>query len=726
MQVFLVRSTIVFAVGFMWTINGLCQKSHILVDQFGYLPNSKKIAILREPKVGYDNQSSYSPDTEIHIVNAVTKIKLKSLVPKIWNNGATHSQSGDRIWHLDFSEVKTNGTYFLEDVKNKITSYNFKISEDVYTPVLKAAFKTMFYQRAGFKKEAKYAGSWADEASHLGPLQDKNCRLYNFKNSPGTEKDLSGGWYDAGDYNKYTPWTADYVITMLTMYLENKKVWTDDFGIPESGNGIPDLIDEIKWGMDWLLKMNQSDGSSLCVVGVSHASPPSNAKGQSLYGPATTNATFRSSAAFALGALVFSQFKDNASLIEYAKLLASKAEMAYSWGNDNPKVTFDNNSASNGSQGLAAGNQETNDLGRLTAKMRAALYCFKLTSKKSYLDFFEANITSLPLIAWSNYVSQYFQEQQDILLEYTTIPEAKADLKSRILSATQIAGHKSDDFIDALSKVSDPYLAFIKDYNWGSNRYKSLYGNYFLNYIKLGLESPHKSTLEEAPEHYLHYIHGVNPFNLVYLSNMYSMDASASVNEFYHTWFNKGNPLYGRVGTSTYGPAPGFLVGGPNSSYALDGCCPNNCGSSSNNAQCNTQNLFPPLNQPAMKSFKDFSDSWPKNSWQITENSNGYQLEYIRLLANYVKTNVTTSLTDVSTQKIRLFPNPVQNQLNVEFPTGEKFKFCRVYNNVGLKVIDIPYTENQNSIQTEHLVPGIYTIQFVWQNFNEVYKIIKI
>ena len=109
--------------------------------------------------------------------------------------------------------------------------------------------------------------------------------------------------------------------------------------------------------------------------------------------------------------------------------------MAYSWGNDNPKVTFDNNSASNGSQGLAAGNQETNDLGRLTAKMRAALYCFKLTSKKSYLDFFEANITSLPLIAWSNYVSQYFQEQQDILLEYTTIPEAKADLKSRILSA---------------------------------------------------------------------------------------------------------------------------------------------------------------------------------------------------------------------------------------------------------------------------------------------------
>ena len=71
-------------------------------------------------------------------------------------------------------------------------------------------------------------------------------------------------------------------------------------------------------------------------------------------------------------------------------------------------------------------------------------------------------------------------------------------------------------------------------------------------------------------------LHGVNPLNFCYLSNMYSYGADNGVNEFYHTSFYDGTDWY-RVGTNPFGPAPGYLVGGPNPSYDWDGCCPSGC-----------------------------------------------------------------------------------------------------------------------------------------------------
>jgi hypothetical protein len=117
---------------------------------------------------------------------------------------------------------------------------------------------------------------------------------------------------------------------------------------------------------------------------------------------------------------------------------------------------------------------------------------------------------------------------------------------------------------------------------------------------------------------------------------MYKYGGDNCINEFYHTWFTNGSALWDRVGISTYGPAPGFLTGGPNPSYNVDGCCPGSCGSAQNNALCTSENLTPPRNQPRQKSYKDFNTSWPLNSWSVTENSCGYQVNYIRLLSKFV------------------------------------------------------------------------------------------
>ncbi len=188
--------------------------------------------------------------------------------PAVWKGGVEDASSGDRAWWFDFSQVTVPGDYYVLDVEKNVRSAVFRIGDDVYRDVLRHAVRTFFYQRAGFAKEARYAGEgWADGASHIGPLQDKNCRLYNRPADASTERDLSGGWYDAGDYNKYTNWTAEYVIELLRAYDDTPAVFTDDFSIPESGNGIPDILDETKWGMDWLVRMQNPDGSVLSIVG---------------------------------------------------------------------------------------------------------------------------------------------------------------------------------------------------------------------------------------------------------------------------------------------------------------------------------------------------------------------------------------------------------------------------------------------------------------------------
>ena len=210
-----------------------------------------------------------------------------------WNEGLIDTMSGDKVWWFDFSALKTEGSYKVVDLENGAESFAFDIADDVYTPVLKTAFKTFYYQRAGFEKRAPYAlAGYEDRASHLGAGQDSEARLFSAQDDASTARDLRGGWYDAGDYNKYTSWTANYIRTLLHSYIENPSVWTDDFGIPESGNGVPDILDEVKWGLDWLERMQNEDGSMLSVMSLAEASPPSAADGCLLYtSPSPRDAT---------------------------------------------------------------------------------------------------------------------------------------------------------------------------------------------------------------------------------------------------------------------------------------------------------------------------------------------------------------------------------------------------------------------------------------------------
>jgi hypothetical protein len=177
-------------------------------------------------------------------------------------------------------------------------------------------------------------------------------------------------------------------------------------------------------------------------------------------------------------------------------------------------------------------------------------------------------------------------------------------------------------------------MAPLQAYLWGSNMNKSGQGNLFTDVVTFAVDPTANAGAMRAAERYVHYIHGVNPLELVYLSNM--RGAEKGVTRFFHTWFAHGSK-WDAVGLSKYGPPPGYLVGGPNPGYKWDSCCPSGCGGLMNNAKCGSAVLSPPAGQPDQKSYLDFNASWPLDSWQVTEPDDGYQAQWVRLLSKFVK-----------------------------------------------------------------------------------------
>jgi endoglucanase len=594
---------------------------YIVVDQFGYPTSAEKMAIIRSPRTGFDSNASFTPGAKYALVDAHTSQKLLEAAPAAWNGGATDPSSGDVAWSFDFSSVTGPGDYFALDETQNVRSDVFQISDSVYRSVLAQAMRMFYYQRDGIAKTAQYAGAaWADGVAHP---QDAQCGLYTDGSAP---KDLHGGWFDAGDENKYTNWAAGDSIELLRAYVETPSAFSDDYNIPESGNGVPDILDEAKWELDWIGRMQNADGSVLSIVGHGGASPPSADKSACKYGPANTSAALTSAAAFAYASIVFKSVSSaNTVYPGYAANLASMAQKAWTWANANPSVTFYNSS-----NGVGAGEQEVDAAGRLQKKVEAAVFLFELTGDATYKSFFEGNYAQL-----QSSFDPFHMDQLDTVLEYTKAPNATAGIVQSIVSNYK-SNVEGAGYFGKMQPNVDPYLAYLQAYTWGSNQVKSGQGNMFTNMGVFQVDAAAAATATKYAERYVHYLHGVNPLELVYLSNMGDYGAQKSVTRFFHTWFNHGSQ-WDAVGVSKYGPPPGYLVGGPNPGYKWDACCPAGCGGAANNAACGSSPPSPPTGQPDQKSYKDFNDNWPLDSWQISEPDDGYQAQYVRLLSKFVK-----------------------------------------------------------------------------------------
>ena len=643
----------------------LAQDVFIAVDQFGYRPDARKVAVLRSPELGYDRNLTYSPGAVMEVVDSATAKVVFSGAPVAFQEGAVDTASGDKIWWFDFSSLSAPGTYYIRDKSDNLKqSFYFRIREDVYNEILKAAMRMMYYQRVGIAHEAAYAGTeWADGMNHA---QDKAARLFTDSANAATERDVSGGWFDAGDFNKYTVWNGNYVEMLLRAYMERPRAFTDDYDIPESGNGIPDVLDEVKWGLDHLLRMQNKDGSVLSVVGETSASPPSAAQGRSYYGAPNAVSAYSAAKAFALGSIVAGLRKNS----EYAATLKDAALRAYAWAEANQDSMFYNNDASHGTKGLAAGQQEVDDnetvASRLSIYVASDFAMYELTGDASYLSRFETSVDKFPLMTqygdWA--MDQYRYHHHQIYMLYLGYKDSKAEIKSKITEKFVDAFPTSKYFAAGLEH--DGYRAYIRDYNWGSNSAKSTSGLFFdkMSELPSGVTASDAATWHAAAEEYLHYIHGVNPFGMVYLSNMSRYGAAKSVISFFHGWYNVGTK-WSEVNASQPGPAPGYLVGGANSRYTWDDCCKeydaNNsakgCGSDANNALCYATSV--PVGEPHEKMYANINNGWPLNSWQLTEPSLGYQTAYIRLISRFVLEKGVDIGERIEPQKVPGYKSPV-------------------------------------------------------------------
>lgn len=524
-------------------------QKNILIDQFGYRPDDKKIAVIIDPKIGFNSGDSFHPGSIYEVRTWDDDKVIFTGKPTEWNGGAIDFSSGDKGWWFDFSKVTKEGDYYIYDQQQKVRSYKFRIAKNIYQNVLKAAVRVFYYQRLNDPKKQPYAEEpWIDDAAFIGPRQDKEVLYINDRENKSLMKELAGGWMDAGDYNKYVTFADNAVHQLLTAFEQNPKVFTDDYNIPESGNGIPDILDEVKYELNWIKKMQQDDGGVLIKLGnvdFNTSSPPSTDKRPRFYGPTCSSSTIASAGMFAHAAKIFSQYS---LLVEYAKDLKTRAEKAWNWYKSNPRSEdCDNREIKSGDADRSLELQDQ-------MEVVSAIYLFALTGDIKYRLVIQRNFyCTAPF--YDSHLALYLSHQEDALLFYTTLVHADEETRQAILSHRAKQGKGFDLF--RYLESDDLYMAYMPRalYNWGSNNPRAALGSANYDFITYNLNPDKKDVYINRALGILHYFHGLNPLGIVYVSNMYKYGANYCADNIWHDWFKRG--------TKCAIPPPGYVPGVP-------------------------------------------------------------------------------------------------------------------------------------------------------------------
>ena len=219
----------------------------IKVNQLGYTPNSPKYALVS----GFSDVMLANAGDTFDVRDSSGSVVYSGALTLVTDNdGAT----GERILKADFSDFTTAGDYYLTIVGYDDSTV-FNISDAAYDGLLYDSMRYFFLQRQGIELSAAHAGVWAHGVGHP---QDAVAK---FESDPTRTLEGMKGWYDAGDYGKYVNAGATAVSDLLWAYELFPEEFSDNqFNLPESSNGVPDILDEARWELEWMLKMQDTDG----------------------------------------------------------------------------------------------------------------------------------------------------------------------------------------------------------------------------------------------------------------------------------------------------------------------------------------------------------------------------------------------------------------------------------------------------------------------------------
>ena len=438
----------------------------ININQVGYRTDAKKTAVFRD----------VTDQTEFTVVNAETKEKV--FTGKL-ENKTDNTSAGETNYTGDFSSVKTAGKYYIacEGLDN---SYTFEIGDKVYSNLLDDSVRMLYLQRCGV--EVKDEDGFGHDACHA-----TKATIYGTSD----EIDVSGGWHDAGDYGRYVVPAAKAVADLLYAYQAAPELYSDNINIPESGNGVPDILDEARFELEWMLKMQAENGAAYHKVSCANFPAyvgPTKETAPLIVTPISSTATADFCASMALAAEFYEKYDK-----DFAKKCMDAAEKSWAWLEANPDFLFKNPT-----------DITTGDYGDRTDKDErywAACQMYRATKDEKYLSSVSKALEGLD---WST-VGDYGNIALLTMKDADKNSEAYKNAEAAVISQA-----------DAMaSNVTDcPYGSAITKYNWGSNMTIANAGIIF----GLAQQLTGKESYGEAAQAQLSYLLGVNPVSTCFVS----------------------------------------------------------------------------------------------------------------------------------------------------------------------------------------------------------------
>jgi len=543
----------------------------VQANQVGYLPISPKFAYIGN-YLGDAGALGGVPST-CQIVNTVDGSIAGTFTPT--HRGLDLKLSGNDVYSCDFSSVIAPGTYYVY-VPGFGTSYNFQIGSNVLASVARKIADLYYNQRAD---AAISDGQWSRPAGTLSSDQKVSFYPVDFTSSDynplalsktdypdGTTYDMTGGWYDAGDFGKYTLPAAAPINDLLFAYELFPQKFTDgQADIPESSDGIPDILNEVKYEMDWFQKMQGKDGGAFDrVTATTWETSPYDIEPRFI-GPETTQTTAVYAAALAQGYRVF---KGNAAFESkypgYADGLLAKAKKAWSFlaahptpqpanGTDVAKLgigggDYQDNAYSNCGDGQTPGS--TCPYSDVDNRAWAAAELYKSTGDSAYSDAFVKYWSQTDPFngLYNNFVYDNAKASLTYVTtsKYATDPTIIAKIKAAYAQvANEIYGYTYSN------TYRDGYRLDVPDYiSWGQYA-QSAAKSYDLikAYIILG-----DAKYLDAAKINLDVELGANPQNMSYITGVGS-DSPQNPLHLTSIWL--------RQNSGAADPVPGIPVFGP-------------------------------------------------------------------------------------------------------------------------------------------------------------------
>lgn len=499
------------------------------VNQVGFYPQTEKIAILSSdnPKISGKFKIISLSDNKCVYTDRLSKSRK-----------SPYAESFTYI--IDFTPLTTPGIYYIS-VNGRSLKKTFQIRKDAFRDIRNAALKAFYYQRASTELQEKYAGRWKRPGGHPDSTVLVHPSASNLSRPQDSVISSPGGWYDAGDYNKYIVNSGYTVAVLMSLYEDfTTTAKSVSLNIPESGNSVPDILDEIRWNLEWMLTMQDpSDGGvyhKLTTDSFEGFISPENCRKTRYVVKKSVTAALQFAGSMAQASRIFAPY-DN----EFATECANAAIQAFEWAVSNPDATYRQTQINK----LYEPDIRTGEYGDENTSdewFRASSELYLLAKDSKYLECLKQNLpASFILPGWQNASGLGVMT----CLRHKSIFDSSVDTDFMIRQIDNFLFNNIESVEKSYYQV--PFGTKENDYVWGSNsRAASLGSVMMFRYSQSGDRRLLENALRISD-----YLMGRNPTGYCFI-----------------TGFGEKSPknIHHRISAcdNIAEPIPGLLVGGSN------------------------------------------------------------------------------------------------------------------------------------------------------------------